>query len=86
MVATTIELDEARQIVLTACPRGPPSGSVRAEALGCVRAEGVVATEAVPPFANTSVDGYAGRAVDTTGAPVRLPVVDELPAGAVPNR
>src|SRR2546423_547234 len=42
-----------------------------------------------PPFANTGVDGYAVRAADTAGAtpdtPVRLKVVDELPAGKAPT-
>lgn len=55
------------------------------DALGRVLAEDVRAEEAVPPFANSGMDGYAVRAQDTSGAtptaPVRLRVVDELPAG-----
>jgi molybdenum cofactor synthesis domain-containing protein len=61
-----------------------------ADARGLVLADDVVATEPVPPFANTAMDGYAVRAADTAGAseasPVRLHVVDELPAGRAPSR
>jgi molybdenum cofactor synthesis domain-containing protein len=54
-----------------------------------VTVEDLAATEPIPPFANTGVDGYAVRAADTAGAtpesPVRLRVVDELPAGKAPT-
>jgi molybdopterin molybdotransferase len=53
-------------------------------ALGLVLASPVVASEDVPPFANTAMDGYAVRSSDTDGAPVRLRVVGELPAGRDP--
>jgi molybdopterin molybdotransferase len=60
-----------------------------AEALGLATAADVTATEPVPPFANTAMDGYAVQAADTAGAteasPVRLVVVDELPAGREPG-
>jgi molybdopterin molybdotransferase len=62
-----------------------PIGAAR----GLVLAEEIVCTEPVPPFANTAMDGYAVRAADTAGAradaPVRLHVVDELPAGRAPS-
>jgi molybdenum cofactor synthesis domain len=50
-----------------------------------VLAADIVAGEAVPPFANTAMDGYAVRAADTAGAPVRLHVVGDLPAGHAPT-
>jgi molybdenum cofactor synthesis domain-containing protein len=60
------------------------------DALGLVLADDVVSPGPVPPFANTAMDGYAVRAADTVGAsaasPVRLRVVDELPAGRAPER
>jgi len=60
------------------------------DALGLTLAADVTTTEDVPPFANTAMDGYALRAADTVGAtadaPVRLHVVDELPAGRAPTR
>lgn len=52
------------------------------EAEGLVLAADIVANEQVPPFDNTAVDGYAVRAADTRDAPVELPVVDEVAAGA----
>lgn len=55
------------------------------EARGLVLAADIVAGEAVPPFANTAMDGYAVRAADTAGAPVRLHVVGDLPAGHAPT-
>ena len=61
-----------------------------AAAMGCVLAQAVTSPEAVPPFANTAMDGYAVRAVDTTGAseraPVVLPVVAEVAAGHPADR
>ncbi len=55
-------------------------------AKGLVLAEAVVATEDVPPFANSAVDGYAVVAASVAGAPVELPVVDEVAAGAHTER
>lgn len=56
------------------------------EATGLVLAEAVVAAEDVPPFANSAVDGYAvvasSLASATPEAPVELPVVAEVAAGA----
>ena len=38
---------------------------------------------ALPPFANSAMDGYAVRAADLAGAPVTLPVPEDVPAGRV---
>ena len=50
----------------------------------------VIASHALPPFRNSSMDGFAVRAADleraSAGAPVVLPVVDVLPAGATASR
>lgn len=55
------------------------------EALGCVLAEDVRAPWPLPSFDNSSMDGYAVRAADIASAtaeePVRLRVVDDVPAG-----
>lgn len=60
------------------------------EALGLVIAENVVAPEAIPPFANTAMDGFAVRHADlasaTEAAPVTLPIVGTVAAGAVAER
>jgi molybdenum cofactor synthesis domain-containing protein len=81
-----IPLEDARDLVLAACPPRPSAVVPRHDALGCVLAESVTAREDVPPFANTSVDGYAVRSADVASAPSRLLVIGELPAGRAPDR
>jgi len=68
------------------CPAPRPTAMTRAESRGLVLAGPVIAQERVPPFANAAVDGYALRAADTEAAPVELPVVGEVAAGAVSDR
>jgi len=86
---TVIPLEDAQKRILASVPRLPVATVPLAEALGLVTARDLAATEPIPPFANTGVDGYAVRAADTAGAtaesPVRLKVVDELPAGKAPT-
>ena len=79
-----IPLEEARAHVLDRVKPLPPVRIATAAAYGCVLAEPVVAVEAVPPFDNSAMDGYAVRAADTEHAPVELPVVGVLAAGADP--
>jgi molybdopterin molybdotransferase len=80
-----VEVEEAQARVRAGCRPLDTAKVPLAEALGLVTAGGIHATEAVPPFANTAMDGYAVRAVDTAGAPVRLTVVGDIPAGARPE-
>lgn len=55
-----------------------------------VLAQAVAAHVDVPPFANSAMDGYAVIAADCTGVsketPVRLKVIDNIPAGATPAK
>jgi molybdopterin molybdotransferase len=51
-----------------------------------VLVEDAIADTDVPPFRNSAMDGYAVRGVDVAGAGVRLRVVGEVAAGAVPGR
>jgi len=57
---------------------------------GRVLAEPVVAPVHLPPWDNSAMDGYAVHAADVRGAsadaPVRLPVVERVGAGAFPTR
>ncbi|MGQ0826556.1 MAG: molybdopterin molybdotransferase MoeA [Actinomycetota bacterium] len=80
-----ISLEEARTRILAAVQPLPARPHSRPDARGLVLAETIHAGEPVPPFANTAMDGYAVRAADTEGAPVRLHVVGELPAGRPPT-
>ncbi len=76
-----ISLEEARDLVVSACPvlEGEPR-ALRA-ALGCVTVAPILSSEDVPPFATSAMDGFALRAEDVAGAPVRLPVADSVMAG-----
>jgi molybdopterin molybdotransferase len=60
------------------------------DALDGVLAEDVVSPLDIPPWANSAMDGYALRGEDVRGAsaqrPVRLRVVEQIPAGAFPAR
>jgi len=85
-----ISVEEARNKILDAIsPLGLEKVNIL-DALGRVIGEDVYAGRAIPPKDNSAMDGYALRAEDTRGAsvesPVRLAVVEDIPAGAVPRK
>ncbi len=80
-----ISVEQARQVILAACPTLRPRWLPLGAALGCVTAGPVVAGHDVPSFANSAMDGFAVRAADTAGAPVTLRVVGTAAAGAPPG-
>ena len=55
-------------------------------AAGRVLAEPAAALVDLPPFPSSAMDGYTLRAADTEQAPVTLPVVARIPAGAPAGR
>ncbi len=78
-----IDIREARRIVLAHAR--PLEGVERVpvtEVTGRVLAEDVLADGDLPPFDRVMMDGFAVRAEDVAGAPVVLPVVGEVAAGA----
>lgn len=82
-----IPLSSATSRILASIGRLHPRAIPLDDALGCVTSVPLSAHESVPPFANTAMDGFAVRAADTVGAgasPVRLEVVETLPAGKDP--
>ncbi len=85
-MSAVIDIGEARAHVLARCPAAAAISVPCRESTGLVLASPVVAAEDVPPFANSAVDGYAvvaaSIATATDGAPVELPVVGEVAAGA----
>ncbi|MEN9643724.1 MAG: hypothetical protein RL238_393 [Actinomycetota bacterium] len=81
-MAPVIDIADARSLVLQHCAVLPPTNLPFRAAIGTVLAAEVVAAEDVPPFANSAVDGYAVVAGSVEGAPVELPVVAEVAAGA----
>ena len=74
-----------QQILERARPLTTERVDLRA-ALGRVLAEPIVSRRVIPPWPNSSMDGYAIRAADTTVAPVTLPVIGRIPAGAIPDQ
>lgn len=60
------------------------------DAFGGVLAEDIVSRLDIPAWTNSAMDGYATRAADIRGAseatPVRLNVVEIIPAGRFPSR
>lgn len=59
------------------------------DARGCILAEDVRAPWPLPPFDNSAMDGYAVNASSvasaSASAPVRLNVIDDIPAGSRPR-
>jgi molybdopterin molybdotransferase len=55
-------------------------------AAGRVLADPAVAVVDLPPFPSSAMDGYALRSADTAAAPLTLPVVARIPAGAPATR
>ena len=86
-----LTVEEARAAILTGVSGPTPEEDVPVDAaLGRVLARPVVAALTLPPWDNSAMDGYAIRAADvataTEGAPSRLEVTGEVPAGGVADR
>jgi molybdopterin molybdotransferase len=81
---------EAALRILQDVRRQPPLRIPLDDALGLVLAQDVASPLDIPAWTNSAMDGYAARAADVRGAsdaaPVRLRVVEVLPAGAFPTR
>ncbi len=84
-----ISVEEARQRVLERIEPLPAERVDLLASLGRVLAEDVVSDIDVAPFDNSAMDGYAVRAADVADAseerPVRLAVVEHIPAGGFPS-
>jgi len=78
-------LSEAQREVLEGMTPLPAIRVPLGEALGLVLAEPVDAPHDIPQFANSAMDGFAVRAADTRGAPVTLEIIEDVPAGSIPN-
>jgi len=81
---------EAARRILTEVRRQPVLRMPLDDALDSVLAEDVVSPIDIPAWTNSAMDGYAVRGEDVRGAsaerPVRLRVIEQLPAGAFPSR
>ncbi len=81
---------EAARRILDDVRRQPALRVPLDDALDSVLAEDIVSPIDIPAWTNSAMDGYAARGDDVRGAsaeePVRLRVVEVLPAGAFPTR
>ena len=85
-----ITVEEATAQVLSRIPVLEPERVPLLESLGRVLAEDVISDIDVAPFDNSAMDGYALRYADIAGAsadtPVKLDVIEHIPAGVAPER
>ncbi|MGA7270047.1 MAG: molybdopterin molybdenumtransferase MoeA, partial [Acidimicrobiia bacterium] len=79
-------LEEARAEVLAAMRRLESESVDITDAGGRILAEDAVAPNAVPPFANSAMDGFAVIASDLERMPVRLQILEDVPAGSVASQ
>ena len=81
---------EAARRILDEVRRQPALRMPLDDALDAVLAEDVVSPLDIPAWTNSAMDGYATRGEDVRGAseerPVRLRVVEQLPAGRFPTK
>jgi molybdopterin molybdotransferase len=81
---------EAARRILAEVRRQPALRVPLDDALDAVLAEDVVSPLDIPAWTNSAMDGYAARGADVRGAgetsPVRLRVVEQIPAGHFPTR
>jgi len=89
-LATGLAAADAALRILEEVRRQPPLRMPLDDTLDAVLAEDVVSPVDIPAHTNSAMDGYAVRGEDVRGAspdsPVRLRVVEELPAGRFPSR
>jgi molybdopterin molybdotransferase len=85
-----LEVQDAAERITAAVSALPSERVPLSEALGCVLATDAVSPITLPHWDNSAMDGYAVAGDDITGAradaPVELPVVASIAAGAFPER
>ena len=90
MSETALAAADAARRILAEVRRQPALRVPLDDALGSVLAEDIVSPLDIPAWTNSAMDGYAARGADVRGAsaasPVRLRVVEQLPAGRFPTR
>ena len=81
-----ISVEEAQERVLAEISLLVTENVSFIDALGRVLREDVVSPADIPQADNTAMDGYAVRADDIARPPVRLKVIEDLPAGTVATK
>jgi molybdopterin molybdotransferase len=89
-LSSPLSAAEAAERILAETRRQPALRLPLDDALGSVLAEDVISRLDIPAWTNSAMDGYAVRGADVRGAsearPVRLRVIEHLPAGHFPTR
>ncbi|HUR93921.1 MAG TPA: gephyrin-like molybdotransferase Glp [Gemmatimonadales bacterium] len=89
-VSPPLSAGDAARRILEDVRRQPALRVPLDDALDSVLAEEIVSPLDIPAWTNSAMDGYAARGQDVRGAsaerPVRLRVIEQLPAGAFPTR
>jgi molybdopterin molybdotransferase len=87
---TALAAADAARRILADVRRQPVLRIPLDDALDSVLAEDIVSPLDIPAWTNSAMDGYAARGADVRGAsqatPVRLRVIEQLPAGRFPSR
>jgi len=87
---TALAAAAAATRILDHITRQPPLRIPLDDAFASVLAEDITSPLDIPPWTNSAMDGYAARAADVRGArvshPVRLRVIEQIPAGHFPTR
>jgi len=90
VVSPPLSAADAARKILDDVRRQPALRIPLDDALGSVLAEPMVSPIDIPAWTNSAMDGYAVRGQDVRGAsetrPVRLRVIEHLPAGHFPTR
>ena len=81
-----ISVVEARSIILGVMPSMPVERVAWAEALGRTLTQPIRSRDNIPPFDNSAMDGFAVRADDLQTLPATLSVIEDIPAGAFPEK
>lgn len=83
-----LSVHNARQMILQSFHPLDPLEIPLSKANGYVLAESIYSPLDIPSFANSSMDGFAVVSADLAGAdpqhPIRLQVIEDIPAGKVP--
>jgi molybdopterin molybdotransferase len=86
---TALAAADAARRILAEVRRQPALRVPLDDALASILAEDIVSPLDIPAWTNSAMDGYAARGADVRGAsaasPVRLRVLEQLPAGAFPT-
>lgn len=83
---TFIAVDEARSIVLRHVPVLPAGEVATTHSVRRTLRQQIRSKDSLPPFTNSAMDGFAVRASDVQLVPAPLVVIEDIPAGAVPQK